>query len=54
MGIKATVVSGIIMMSVKDLNMAKKANKAIKEIGYKSSFGITIERSTDEKDKKDI
>ena len=54
MGIKATVVSGIIMMSVKDLNMDKKANKAIKEIGYKSSFGITIERSTDEKDKKDI
>lgn len=47
MGFNASVLSGIVMIIVKDEKDARKANRAIKDIGYKSSFGITIERRED-------
>jgi len=40
MGFNATLISGVIMITAEDENTAKKANKAIKELGYKSSWGI--------------
>lgn len=47
MGFNASVLNGIVMIVAKDEKDARKANKAIKDIGYKSSFGITIERRED-------
>jgi hypothetical protein len=40
MGFNATLISGVIMITAEDEKTAKKANKAIKELGYKSSWGI--------------
>ena len=43
MGYNAVLESGVIMITVTDENTAKKANKAVKEIGYDSSWGWRIE-----------
>lgn len=44
MGFNATIIDGIIMITVDDEKTAKKANKAIKEAGYNASWGITIRK----------
>lgn len=43
MGFKAVLDSGVIMITVTDEKTAKKANKAVKEIGYNASWGWRIE-----------
>lgn len=43
LGFNATLESGVIMITVADEKTAKKANKAIKEIGYDASWGWRIE-----------
>ena len=43
MGFKAVLDSGVIMITVTDEKTAKKANKAVKEIGYHASWGWRIE-----------
>ena len=40
MGFTVALINGVIMITAEDENTVKKANKAIKEIGYKSSWGI--------------
>ena len=45
MGFNVTLTSGVIMIMAEDEKAAKKANKAIKEIGYKSSWGIERRRN---------
>ena len=40
MGFSATLESGVVMITVDDEKSRKKANKAIKEIGYVASFGV--------------
>ena len=40
MGFNVSLISGVIMIMSEDEKTAKKANKAIKELGYKSSWGI--------------
>lgn len=47
MGFKAVLDSGVIMITVVDEKTAKNANKAVKEIGYDSSYGVRIERRED-------
>lgn len=44
MGFNATIIDGIIMITVEDEKAARKANKAIKEVGYDASWGITIKK----------
>lgn len=44
MGFTATIIDGIIMITVEDEKTARKANKAIKEVGYNASWGITIKK----------
>ena len=43
MGYNAVLDSGVIMITVADEKTAKKANKAVKEIGYNASWGWRIE-----------
>ena len=43
MGFKAVLDSGVIMITVADEKVVKKANKAVKDIGYDASYGIKIE-----------
>ena len=45
MGYNAVLDSGVIMITVADEKTAKKANKAVKEIGYNSSWGYRIEKN---------
>lgn len=40
MGFTVALISGVIMITAEDEKTAKRANKAIKELGYKSSWGI--------------
>lgn len=42
LGFNAVLESGVIIITVADEKTAKKANKAIKEIGYDASYGIKI------------
>ena len=42
MGYNAVLESGVIMITVADEKAVKKANKAVKDIGYDSSYGIKI------------
>lgn len=44
MGYNAVLENGVIMIAVTDEKTAKKANKAVKEIGYNASYGVRIER----------
>lgn len=44
MGFKALLECGVIIITIESEKDAKKANKAIKEIGYKSSWGWRIEK----------
>lgn len=48
LGFNATLESGVIMITVADEKTAKKANKAVKEIGYDASWGWRIERKVAE------
>ena len=43
LGYNATLESSVIMITVADEKTAKKANKAVKEIGYNASWGWRIE-----------
>ena len=42
MGYNAVLESGVIMITVADEKAVKKANKAVKDIGYNASYGIKI------------
>lgn len=44
MGFTVALINGVIMIMSEDEKTAKKANKAIKEIGYKSSWGWRIDK----------
>lgn len=44
MGFNVSLISGVIMIMSEDEKTAKKANKAIKELGYKSSWGWRIDK----------
>lgn len=43
LGFNATLESGVIMITVADEKTAKKANKAVKEMGYDASWGWRID-----------
>lgn len=45
MGFTVALINGVIMIMAEDEKTAKKANKAIKELGYKSSCGIERRRN---------
>lgn len=44
MGFTVALTNGVIMITAEDENTAKKANKAIKELDYKSSWGWRIDK----------
>ena len=48
LGFNAVLESGVIIITVADEKTAKKANKAVKEIGYDASYGVMIERREEE------
>lgn len=48
LGFNAVLESGVIIITVADEKTAKKAEKAIKEIGYDASWGWRIERKVAE------
>ena len=47
MGYNSTLESGVIIITVADEKTAKKANKAVKEMGYDASYGIRVEGKTE-------
>lgn len=44
MGFNVSLISGVIIIMSEDEKTVKKANKAIKELGYNSSWGWRIDK----------
>lgn len=42
-GLKGELISGVVMITVASKKDVKKAEKAIKEIGYNASWGVRME-----------
>lgn len=42
-GLKGELISGVVMITVANKKDVKKANKAVKEIGYNASWGVRME-----------
>lgn len=47
LGFNTVLESGVIMITVADEKTTKKANKAVKEIGYDASWGVRVEKGNE-------